>query len=400
MQKIVLPNGLTVIFEHKKGPSVVVQVMVKVGSNDEAPSERGLSHFIEHMVFEGTKKRPTNKEISNEIEKVGGTFNAYTSNERTSFFVKVLRKHFSLAIDVLSDIIQNPLFSEKDIQKEKKVVIKEIDMVNDEPRYYQWVLLQKNLFKEHPAKYPTYGEKKVIQNLKRQGVVDYYQKYYLPNNMVISIVGEVKRWKSEIEKRFILPKGKNLPLLKFKEPETKKDQTVKERKKITNTYCVMGFKTVPKRHPDAFALEIVNAILGRGQSGKMFNEIRSKRGLAYDVGTQNASEIGFGYFAVYASINKKNLAQVKELMIKELQKLKEVTEKELKEAKDFIEGNYCLEMEDPQRVADELLSWEQAKDAKLMKEYIKKIKKITTPDIKRAAERYFPHFTFVVIEGK
>ena len=194
MKKKVLGNGLTVIFKEKKGSSVVVEVMIKVGSDFENAEERGISHFLEHILFEGTVKRSTNREISNEIEKIGGDFNAYTSNERTCFYVKVLKKHFPIAVDVLADILQNSVFNEKDIIKEKNVVLKEIDMVNDDPRHYQWILLQKTLFDKHPCKYPTYGDPKVIKDLTREKVIEFFEKYYVPNNMVVSIVGDVKNW--------------------------------------------------------------------------------------------------------------------------------------------------------------------------------------------------------------
>jgi len=204
VKKIVLANGLTVIYKKKRGNSVVVEVMIKVGSNHEQKNERGISHFLEHILFEGTTTRPTNKDVSNEIEKIGGDFNAYTSNEKTCFYIKVLKKHFKIAVDVLADILQNPLFKETDIKKEKNVVIKEIDMVNDEPKYHQWILLQKLLFDKHPCRFPTYGDKKVIKNLTRQKLIKFFKKYYVPNNMVISIVGDVSNWKKEIKKKMIL----------------------------------------------------------------------------------------------------------------------------------------------------------------------------------------------------
>ena len=169
MKKVILNNGLTIIHEKKKGNSVVIQIMVKVGSDFELENERGISHFLEHILFEGTAKRPTNQNISNEIEKIGGDFNAYTSNEKTCFYVKVLKKHFHTAVDVLADVLQNPLFKEEDIVKEKNVILKEIDMIHDEPKYYQWILLQKTLFDEHPCRFPTYGDKNVIKNRRAKG---------------------------------------------------------------------------------------------------------------------------------------------------------------------------------------------------------------------------------------
>ena len=400
MQKAVLSNGLTVLFEPKPGNAVVVEVMVNVGSNHELPSERGISHFLEHILFEGTRKRTTNQEISNEIESIGGDFNAYTTNERTCYYVKVLKKHFSKAIEILADILQNSVFKEEHIAKEKNIVLKEIDMVNDEPRFYQWLLLQENMFRRHPCRYPTYGDPRVIKDLTRKKVMDYFSTHYVPQNMIISIVGDVKKWKEAVEDNFVMNKEK-MPIKRdFVEPVDHKTVVKTVKKRVANTYCVIGFKTVPRGHKDSYVFDVINGILGRGQSGKMFTEVRGKRGLAYDVGTQHVAELSFGYFAVYASIDKKNLALVKKLALEELQKLKRASSVDLKEAKDYIEGDYLLELEDRQKVADQFLFWEQVSDARCMNEFLSKIRKVTLNDITRVVDTYLKHYTMIVIEGK
>jgi len=400
MKKEVLANGLTILFEHKKGNSVVVEVMAKVGSNDESKDEAGISHFIEHMLFEGTKKRPNNWLISNEIEKVGGDFNAYTTNERTCFYVKVAKKHFAASLEVLSDIIKNSLFKLEDIKREKNVVIKEIDLINDEPRYYQWDLLQKTLFSKHPSKNPVYGDKKVIRNLTREKLVDYFNNHYCANNLVISIVGDVKNWKTQVQNSFNIASKGSFKRVVVKEPVLKSDVIKKERKKIVNTYLVCGFKTCITGHPDAYVLEVINGVLGRGQSGRMFTEIRAKKGLAYDVGTQNINESTFGYFSIYATIDKINITKVKNLILTEIEKLKQLEDKDLLEAKNYVEGSYLLNLEDPQKVADQMLFWEQVGDYRLMNLYLKKIKKVTNKDVKRVINKYFKHHALIIIEGK
>ena len=400
MKKVVLDNGLTILFEQKKGNAVVIEIMVKVGSNYEKVDERGISHFIEHMLFEGTKKRPTNLLISNEIEKIGGEFNAYTTNERTCFYVKVLKKHFTTAIDVLADILQNSLFKKEDVIKERNIVVKEIDLVNDEPRYYQWDLLQRTIFEKHPTKYPVYGSKKVIKGLTREKVLDYFNRYYIPNNMIISVVGDVNNWQKEIKNRFVSKRKTKLSSKKISEPTQRKNKEKKEKRKIASTYSVMGFKTVPRSHKDSYTLDIINGVLGRGQSGKMFTEIRAKKGLAYDVGTQHLADIDFGYFAIYATIDKKNLQLVKKTVLSELNKLKTLSAKDLNEAKTFIEGDYLLEMEDPQKIADQIVFWEQAGSANLIKSYVTNVNKVTLSDVKRVMEKYFKYHTFVIVEGK
>lgn len=400
MEKVVLPNGLTVIHLPKPGKGVVIDVMVKVGSNDEAASERGISHFLEHILFEGTAKRPSNKAITNEIERIGGEFNAYTTYERTCFHIKVLQKHFPLAVEILADILQHPLLRLKDIAREKKVVLKEIDQVYDEPRFYQWVLLQKHLFQKHPSKFPTHGDRKVVARLTREKVLHYYKKFYPQNNMVVAVVGDVPQWKQEIQRWFVM-KPRTLPVRQqVHEPSLRHDIERREQRKSANTYTVMGFKTVPATHGDAPVLDVINGILGRGQSGRMFAEIRGKWGLGYDVGTQNVSEVQFGYFAVYASVDRKNTDRVKELALKELRKLQEVAPRDVQEAQDFLEGSYYLSLDEAQKAADQLLFWELAIDAHAMEEYIQKVKRVCTDDVKRVAKKYFNHYAWVVLDGR
>lgn len=400
MEKVILPNGLTVIYKPKKSNLVVVEVMVKVGSNDETAAERGISHFLEHILFEGTTKRPSNQKISNEIERIGGDFNAYTTNERTCFHIKVLKKHFPIAVDVLADILQHSLFREKDIKKERKVVLKEIDMVHDEPRYYQWVLFQQHLFQKHPSQYPTYGDRKVILGLNREKVMRFFHRYYQPSNMVVCIVGDIPNWGENISSRLMLTKGAVVrPNITTEVPASTAYEK-KEKKKNASTYTIMGFKTVPRTHEDAYVLEIINSILGRGQSGWMFTELRGKLGLGYEVGTQHIAERTYGYFAVYATIDKKNVKLVKSLMLREIKKLQHASKQDLQEAKDFIEGSYYLELDDSQKLADQILFWEQVKDAKLLAEFIPQIKKVTITDVKRVARQYLQNQLFVVVEGK
>ena len=399
MQKIIMPNGLTVIYEKRDSPAVVVEIMIKTGSNHESEQERGISHFLEHLLFEGTKKRPSNWAISREIEKVGGEFNAYTTNERTCFYVRVLKKHIDMAIEILADIMQNSLLRREDIEREKKVVLKEIDLVLDEPRFYQWILLQKSLFKKHPCRYPTYGDKKHIKNLNEEKIRRFLEKYYFPGNMVLSIVGNVPQWKKKIESSLCLPFKKSKVSLIQQEPYAKNISTTTEKKAGANTYLLLGFIGVSRDHLEAYPLEIVNTILGRGQSGRLFTEIRSKQGLAYDVGTQHIAEVSFGYFALYATVDKKKSALVKRLLLQELEKIKNTTSLELEEAKEALEGEFLLALEDPQRLADQLLFWEQALGAEEVHHFVRKIKKVTLNEVIRVTEKYLKNYTEVVLEG-
>ena len=402
MNKYRLKNGITILFEKNSSKSVAVELMFKVGSNDENQKIAGISHFLEHMLFEGTKKRKDSREIANEIEKYGAEFNAYTSGTRTAFFIKIINKRFDTALDILSDMVANPLFDKKKIEKEKKVVLKEINMVTDDPRQHQWILFQKNLFEKHPAKNPTYGTVQAVKNINREVINDYYIKYYSPNNLVISVVGNVSDVKGKIIRYFGNLKPKKLSERKLvKEPLQTKIKKFVEKRKIHNSYMVLGYKTIPRIHEDSYVLDVITSVLGRGQSGWMFEEIRNKLGLAYQVGVQNELEDDYGTLAIFAGLDKKNIEKAKKIILKQFRKLENLNKTELDEAKTYIEGNYALNIEDNFNAADNLAFWETIKNTSLADNYVKNIKKVKLGDVKRVAKKYLNNkYTLIIIEKK
>lgn len=402
MKKYKLKNGITLLFDKNSSKSVAVEVMFKVGSNDENKEIAGISHFLEHMLFEGTKNRKDSKTIANEIEKYGAEFNAYTCENRTAYFIKIINKRFENALDILSDMVINPLFNEKMIEKEKKVIVKEINMVTDDPRQHQWILFQQNLFERHPTKNPTYGTVEAVMSFDKDIIKNYYHKHYLPNNMVISIVGNVTKVKYKINKYFHSLKPKKLsPRNRVKEPLQVKIKKFVEKRKTYNSYMVLGYKTVPRLSKESYVFDVIASILGKGQTGWIFDEIRNKRGLAYQVGVQNDSEDDYGIFAVFAGLDKKYIEKAKNLILAQFKKLRNIDKKELEEAKAFIEGNHTLNMEDNFQAADNIAFWETIKNASLAHNYINKIKKIKVNDVKRVAEKYLNNnYTLVVIEQK
>jgi predicted Zn-dependent peptidase len=401
MKKWTLKNGLTLIYDQRKTDSAAVQVLVNVGSDWEEARVRGISHYIEHMVFEGTKKRKNAKEIANAIERVGGDTNAYTSNERTAFYAKVPGKHIDIALDVIADMLQDPLLREEDTKRQKHILFKEIDLVTDEPRFHQWVLFEKTLFKKHPSRYPPYGSRKTVTATTTKDIKDFFKKYYHPGNMLMCVVGNVPNIRQKVEKLFTKKKTTKSKRKIITEPRQKKNRTAKEKRKISNTYVVLGHRTVGRTHNDSYILDVIDGILGRGQSGWMFDEIRNKKGLAYEVGTQHVAEKEQGYFATYVSVDKKNSEQVKKVILEQIKKLLTVTPKEVKESQTFIEGDFILGQEDTQKRADEILYWEQMKDATLLDRYIKKINRVTPADVKRITKKYLLQpYTSAIIEGK
>ena len=400
MEKCILDNGITLLFEKNASKSVAVEVMFRFGSNFESKPMAGIAHFLEHMLFEGTKKRKNSRDIANEIEKYGGEFNAYTTGDRTAFFIRIISKRFEIALDILSDMAANPLFGKKIIEKEKQVVLKEINMVNDDPRAYQWILFQKTLFDDHPAKNPTYGSIETVKKFDAMHISHYYRTHYLPNNMIISVVGNVENAREKVIKYFIsLKPGKIVTRKKVEERLQTKLKKYVEKKKTFNSYMVLGYKTVPRLHEDSYALDVISAVLGRGQSGWMFDEIRNKRGLAYQVGINNEQESDYGMLAVYAGLDMSNIEKAKGIMLQQFRKLEKLGNTDLEEAKTYIEGNHALQTEDNFHHADNLAFWETIKDAKLAESYLRNIRKVKIQDVRRVAKKYLNEkYTLVVIE--
>jgi predicted Zn-dependent peptidase len=403
MKTFYLKNGLKVMVERKPAKTVAIEVNVATGSNNEEARVAGISHFLEHILFDGTKKRATALQISNEIERLGGEFNAATSNERTFFYIKVLSKHIDIALDILSDIILNPSFDAENVKKEKSIILDEINMVNDQPRYYQWILFQKSLFKKHPCRNPVYGSVKAISEISSKDLADYHKRYYMPANMTLVVAGGIgKGIESKIEKYFGGAAKAAKPKQPFiTEPASTEKEVVREKRSINQSYVVLGYKTPFRSHKDSYTLDVIRAILGRGQSGRIFDEVRNKLGLAYDVGVYHNPNIDFGLFAVYASTNKKNINRIVEIVLREFKQLEKLSEKDLGEAKTFLEGEFLLHTEDNQKLADVLAFWDMANTHSSVDSYIKNIKKVTVQDVARAAKKYFTdNYTLAVVEQK
>ncbi len=399
MKKTTLGNGIILITEKRNTKSVAIYITVKAGSNYEPEKIAGISHFLEHMLFEGTKNRAAIK-IANDIESLGGEINAATSTERTVYYVNILKKYFDVAVDVLADMIQNPLFDEKAIEKERSVVLDEVNMVMDDPKRYQWVLFQKTLYKKHPSRNPVYGTVETIKGITRNDMLGYYEKYYNPNNIIISVVGNVKDAEQKIEEKFRFKGRETERREDVEEPEQEKPEEFVEKRDILQSYMVLGYKTVRRTHQDSYAIDVIRSILGRGQSSKLFDEIRVKRGLAYSLGVANEASTDYGWLAVYVGTDKKNIDAIKEIIFKEIKNLEKVKSDELKDAKKFIEGNYYLSNEDNPTMADNLASWEEIGDLEGAEEYIKRIKKVTKQDIKRVVQKYLKNHTYVGVEQR
>lgn len=389
MLRSTLKNGLKVLFERKKSKSIVLAIQVNVGANNESDSIRGISHFIEHMLFEGTEKR-TSLEIANEIERLGGEINAFTSHDRTVYYIAVPQKNFSIGMDVLADIIQNPKFDNAAIEKERKVILDEVNLTQDDPKFYQFIFFLKNLYKSNPVRHPLYGYKETIESMSREDLLGYYSKYYAPNNMTLSIIGNVKYDVSLLESLFCKLQPKNVPGTAFQEePSASSQETFVETRNIFQSYLVLGYKAPLRSDDDSYAADVIRAVLARGQSSRLFNELRTKRGLCYFVGGTNESSKDYGYFAIYVGTDKGNIEEVTNIIKNEINSLKKISKSDLKEAKTFIEGSFLLDNDDPKKLAETLLFWNSIDENFEIKSYIKKIRKVGKKDVASVLKKYF-----------
>ena len=400
MEKTVLPSGLTIVSKHSDVPTVCLQVAVKTGSDHESVKDNGIAHFVEHMLFEGTKKRKSARVISNEIEAVGGEINAYTSNQRTCYYIKVPREHFGLALGLLSDIVVGSVFPEKHLEKERNVILKEINLHRDEPRSHQWVLFQRALFGTHAAGRATYGTVKAVSSISRDELISFYEKHYTSGSTIISVAGGFPEDTFiQIEKAFSSCTEGKMP--SFPNSSFPSYRHLIEKRKMNNSYFVMGYRTVPRTDHDSYVFDVIRSILGRGQSGAIFEEIRNKRGLAYEVGVHHDALQAYGYLAVYLNTHKKHFATCLSVIFAEFTKLQKLSHQELKDAKGFLIGQYVLDQEDTQAVADGLGFWEMVKDVKLAEEYVKHISTVTLKDIARVAKKYLTRdYAMATIEQK
>lgn len=325
--------------------SAAVGVWVKVGSRYETHSESGISHFLEHMFFKGTKKRST-KDIAVEIDSIGGDLNAFTSRETTAFYIKVLDEYLEKGVDLLSDIFINSVYPEDEIEKEKKIIREEIKMVEDTPDDYVHDLFSLSVWGNEGLGQPILGHRETIASFTRENLLSHIRKYYGSKDIVIACAGN---FNSEdllkiLDRRFggvrhgSEPKKGGYPVFKPVVRVHSKD--------MSEAHICIGVPGIPQTSEERYAFFILNTILGAGVSSRLFQEIRERRGLAYSVYSYTSSYTDAGLWGVYAGVSRKKLREVAELVIAEMLGLTEsLNEAELERAKKHLKGNLILGLE-------------------------------------------------------
>ncbi len=391
-----LKNGLNVVIVPiMEVESVTTMVMVGAGSRYETHENSGISHFLEHMAFKGTKKRPTAREISTLVDGAGAESNAFTGKEYTGYYIKSAAHRVLLSFDILSDMLANLLLDPKEIEKEKGVIIEEINLYEDTPPRKISDVYEALLYGDTPMGWDIAGRKEVIRSIKRGNLVSYMKKFYSASNMVIVVAGKVDVDKilKSIEKYFGAHPTFTTSGYKS-ETSTQEDPAVAvQYKKTDQTHFGLGVRTVGiTDEKNKFPLTVLSAILGGGMSSRLFSEVREKRGLAYYVRTGSEHYLDCGHLTTFIGSDPKRIDQAIEVVVEEYKKVQrdgEITEKELAKAKEFIKGHFVLELEDTRAVAVFYGSdWILEKKLENPSEVISKVDRVKLSDVIRVAKEF------------
>ncbi|HUD44582.1 MAG TPA: pitrilysin family protein [Patescibacteria group bacterium] len=399
--KTILPNGLRFITVPMPSfESATVMVMVGAGSRYETKKNSGISHFLEHMAFKGTEKRPTALIISSLIDGMGGEFNAFTGKESTGYYIKAAKNNVELCLDVLADMLQNSKLEQVEIDKEKGVILEEINLYEDTPMRKIGDIYESLLYGDTPLGWDIAGEKDIIRQINRQDFLDYMGGLYSADNMTVVVAGGIDEGevKNLVEKYFNgMKKFKTPTYEKIVESQKKPAVLIKE-KKTEQIHIAMGVRTTNADSPEKYPLEVLSAILGGGMSSRLFHEIREKRGLAYYVRSSSDHYKDCGSFVTMAGIDPKRVLEAVSVLAEEYEKVKDgklnLTEEEITKAKEFLKGHFVLELEDSRSVASYYASQELLEEEKLNPdEVLAKIDSIDPIEIAEVGQKYFKNGT-------
>jgi len=393
----VLKNGLRVItIPMPSFESATAMVMVGAGSRYENRQNNGISHFLEHMAFKGTQKRPTAQDIAGLIDGVGGEFNAFTGKEVTGYFVKAAVNHVELCLDVLSDMLQHSKLDQGEIDREKGVILEERNMREDIPMSNISDVYEELLYGDTPLGWDTVGTEKVIKSITRQNFVDYMGSLYSPDNIAVVVAGGIETKKAEVLVEQYFGQMKPFDIVNYKkQSENQIKPALYIKQKITEqVHIALGFRTVSIHNEEKHALSVLAAILGGGMSSRLFSEVREKRGLAYYVKTGAEHYQDVGFLVSTAGLDPKRVDEGIEVIVHEYEKISssksQITKKELDKAKEFLKGHFVLELEDSRAVAGFFAQGEILEDKiETPEELIAKIDKVSMEEVETAAKKYF-----------
>ncbi len=397
----VLKNGLRILtIPMASFESATVMVMVGAGSRYETKKNSGISHFLEHMAFKGTEKRPSAIDISTLVDGVGGEFNAFTGKETTGYYIKSSVSHVDLCLDVLSDMLQHSKLDKLEIEKEKGVILEEINLYEDTPSRKIGDVYESLLYGDTPMGWDIAGEKEIIKSITHEDFKSYMSSLYSPSNMTVVVAGGINSKETEelVEKYF--GEMKTFDTLRYKKviEIQKKPVVYIKHKKTEQVHVAIGVRTVPLSNPDTYALEVLAAILGGGMSSRLFSEVREKRGLAYYVRSSSDHYQDAGSLVSVAGLDSKRAEDGVAVILEEYRKISngksKVSNKEIEKVKEYLKGHMVLGLEDSRSVSGFYAGQELLEDKiKNPDEIIKKIDAVTIRDVERVANKYIINST-------
>ncbi len=393
--KTTLSNGLKIItIPMEDNPAVTVLVTVETGSKYEKKEISGLSHFLEHMVFKGSKKRPTAMDISRELDSLGAQYNAFTSQEYTGYYAKVSKEKIDTALDIVSDIYLHPLFDGKEIEKEKGVIVEEIRMYQDSPHRHVNDLFMNLVYGDQPAGWNIAGNENTVKSFNREDFVKYLSEHYVAEATTVVISGtfDEKDAIEKVEKAFSnISTDKKHTKLKVKE-EQNKPQTLLKFKETEQAHLILGVRSFDAKSEYDPVLSVLSTLLGGGMSSRLFQKLREEMGVGYYIRSSHDAYTDHGLFTISTGIDTTRIDEVIKVLLNECKKIvnEEISEQELNKVKDYIAGSFVLGLETSDSRA-EYCAINQILKGKIdsPKEEIEKIKKVTVNDIKEIAKKIF-----------
>src|SRR6266478_964468 len=393
IRRQVLPNGLTAITEQMQHiRSASIGIWLQTGSRDEDAESNGISHFIEHMVFKGTKHR-TAEEIARQVDSIGGNMDAFTAKECICFSAKVLDEHMPIAMDVLSDLVLNPIFDVEDIGRERGVILEEIKMDEDNPDYLVHEIFTQNFWKDHPLGKPILGTKDTVKKFEREPVLDFYKQRFAPGNLIICAAGHLQheQFVDLVRKHF----GDMKPMSNgfySSQPKVVSRIILRNKKALEQVQICVGVPSHPIAHEKRHASYILNTLLGGGMSSRLFQNIRERQGLAYAIYSDLSPYRDTGCLSVYAGTSRESAAKVVRSVVSEFRKLKSdaVSGEELRRAKDQLKGSLMLSLESSTARMSNLARQEMYFDRfYTLDELIEKIESVTAEELQGLANEFF-----------
>jgi predicted Zn-dependent peptidase len=405
IRRTVLPNGLTILTERMEHVrSVAMGVWVDAGSRHELPEVNGISHFVEHMVFKGTHSRSAQR-IAREVDAIGGNLDAFTGKETICFNMKVLDDHVPTALDVLSDLVLDPVFSDDEIQRERGVILEEIKMDEDNPDYLIHEIFTQNFWKDHPLGKPILGTRETVKSFQRQTLFDFYGTRFLGSNMIFSAAGHLEHdsFVEQVSQRFAgLNNNGAGPVTTA--PKTVSRITLRNKKSLEQVQLCLGVPSPPLAHELRYVTLMLNTILGGGMSSRLFQTVREERGLAYAIYSDLNPYRDTGSLCVYAGTSSNKALQVIDLIMAEFRRLKTdaLPDEELRRAKDQLKGNLLLSLESSMSRMSNLARQEMYFGYFFgMQEILDKVEEVTAEQVMEMAHSLFqPEAVAVTLLGR